>query len=106
MDMRESFSRLKKKLKHPLTRGKHKPDRTGTDAGGERVNATGSLPRPGPHIVVGGGDDREGSGANAVGGQFFSTDQPSQSDGGENIERVYSSPSTPSLVHGGKPDGT
>jgi hypothetical protein len=102
MDMRESLSRLKKKLKHPLTRSERKPDRPGADAGGERVDAAGSLPQPEPHVVADSGHDQEGSGTNAVGGQLFPKDRPPQSDDEENAERV---PSTPSLVHGGKPDG-
>ena len=80
MDMREPFSKLKKKIKHRLTGSKHKPGGTQTDAGGKRVDATGSLPRPEPHVVVGGGHDQEGSGANVVGGHVFSTNQPPQPD--------------------------
>jgi hypothetical protein len=107
MDMRESFSRLKKKLKHPLTKSKHKPDRTGADASGERVDASGSLPQLEPHVAAGGGRDQEGSGANAIGEQLFSTDPPStQSDVEENAERVHPSQSTPSLVPNGEPDST
>jgi hypothetical protein len=57
MDVRDSFSRLKKKLKHPLTRSKRKLDSSGADAGGEGVDTIGYLPQLEPH-------DREGSGAN------------------------------------------
>ena len=144
MDMRGSFSRLKKKLKHPLAKSKRKQDRTEEDASGERVDATGSLPRPEPHVVTGGNRDQEGGGANVVEGQVFSADRSLQPDepepvpggesennqggadidgrdveievgsgvhrernvaDGEKSERVHLSPSTPSLVRSGKPDG-
>jgi hypothetical protein len=75
MDMRESFSRFKKKLKHPLTKSKRKPDRAGTEAGGERIDATGSLPRPEPHADASGSHE---GGDN--GGQPFSTNQPPRPD--------------------------
>jgi hypothetical protein len=79
MDIREPFSRLKKKIKHRLTGGKDKPSRTGTDTGGERVGTIGSLPRPEPH-VAGSGHDQEGSGVSIVGEQVFSTNRPPQPD--------------------------
>jgi hypothetical protein len=105
MDMRESFSRLKKKLKHPLTRSKRKPDKTGAGADGEKVDAGGSLPQLEPPVAAGGGRDQEGSGANTIGGQLFSMDRLStQSDGEENAERVRPSQSTPSLVPNVEPD--
>ena len=78
MDIQESFSGLKKKLKHPLTRTKHKLARTEADAGGESVDATGSLPQPGPHVIAGGAD--------AVQRRLLSTDRPPQPDGEENTE--------------------
>jgi hypothetical protein len=76
MDIRESFSGLKKKLKHRLTASKRKPDRTGADADGERVDSTDSFLWPEPHVVAGGGHEREGNGANA--GQVRSTGRPPQ----------------------------
>ena len=135
------LSKLKKKLKPRQPGNKRKPERTGTDAGGERVDSTDSLPRPEPHLLSGGDRDQEGSGANVVGGHVFSTNRPSQPDepepvpvrgseddreggevdvdahpdveaegegngvGGKKVEQVYPSPSTPSLVCGGRPDG-
>ena len=72
------FSKLKKKIKHRLTGSKHKPGRTGADAGGERVDATGSLPRPGPHVVASGDHDQEGGEANAVGEQVLPANRPSR----------------------------
>jgi hypothetical protein len=50
------------------------------DAGGERVDAMGSLPRPGPCIVASGGHDQEASRTNAVRGHVSSTNQPPQPD--------------------------
>ena len=90
------LSKLKKKLKPRLPGSKHKPIKTGTDAGGERVDPTGSLPRPEPHVVAGPSDVEvaAGSGSRREGNDI---------DG--EAERVYPPPSTPSLVHGGEPDG-
>jgi hypothetical protein len=93
------LSKLKKKLKSRLPEGKHKPDGTGADADGERVDATGSIPQPEPHVVadgdhpdvevaVGGGPRREGNSAD-----------------GERVKQASSSQSSPSLVRGGKSDG-
>jgi hypothetical protein len=72
------LSKLKKKVKHRLAGSKHEPGRTGADAGGERVAATGSVPQPGPHVVVSGGHDQEGSEANAVGEQVLPANRPSR----------------------------
>ena len=61
-DIRDSFSRLKKSLKHRLRGRKHKPDRTGVNATGERVHSSGSLLRPDSRIAAsgegGGGESR------------------------------------------------
>ena len=103
MGVRESFSKLKKKLKHPLTRSKHTSDRTGADVE-ERVDATGSLPRPGPYIAVDGSYDHEDSGSTVVGGHVSSMNQPPQSSNGENAEPADLSPSTLPIPHGGDPD--
>ena len=99
MDVREPFSRLKKKIKHRLTGSKHKSDRTEADAGEERADATGSLPRPESHVVTGSGhSDAEG----VVGsGPHREGNDASE----EKVEQVDPSPSTPSLAHDGKPDG-
>ena len=70
------FSRLKKKIKHPLTGRKRKPGRTGADASGESVRSEGSLPRPEPRVVAGGSHDQDSSGANADGRQARPTDRP------------------------------
>jgi hypothetical protein len=135
------LSKLKKKLKPQQPGNKRKPERSGADAGGERVDSTGSLPRPEPHVLSGGDHDQEGSGVNVVEGHVFSTNRPSQPDepepvpvrgseddregregdvdahpdveaeregngaDGKKVEQVHPSPSTPSLVRGGRPDG-
>ena len=53
MDIREPFSKLKKRIKHRLTGSKHKPGKIGVDAGGEEVGTPGSLLQPEPHFVAG-----------------------------------------------------
>jgi hypothetical protein len=70
------FSKLKKKVKHRLAGSKYKPEKIGAETGGEGTDATGSLPRPEPHVVVGGGREQGGSGANAVREQVFSANRP------------------------------
>ena len=80
MDFRDSFSRLKKKVKHRLTGRKPKPNETGADVGGERVDSTGSLPGAEPHVVAGGSHDQEGDGATGDGGQVISTVRLPQPD--------------------------
>ena len=79
MGIRDSFSRLKKKFKHPLTGKKRKSDKTGADAGGERVDSASSLSRLEPPVVAGGSHAREDNGANAGERQVGSTDQPPES---------------------------
>ena len=75
MGFRDSFSRLKKKLKHPLTRTRHNLDTAGTDSGGEGVDSASSLPQSGSHIIAGSSHDGETDGR-----RVYSTDQPPQSD--------------------------
>ena len=77
MDIRDSFSRLKKKIKHPLTGNRQKSGRTAADADGERASSTDLLPQPKSHVVD---RDREGDGANESGQQVRSMDQPPQPD--------------------------
>lgn len=74
MEFRDSFSKLKKKVKHRLTGNKPKPSETGTDVGGERVDSS-SRPRSEPHVVAGGSNDKDGKGPNVDGGQVLSTIQ-------------------------------
>ena len=81
MEFRDSFSRLKKKVKHRLTGRKLNPENLGADIDGERVDSTGSS-RSGsePHIVAGGAHDQEGKEANTDGGLVLSTIQLPQQD--------------------------
>ena len=58
--IRESFSRLKKGIKHRMKGRKNKPDRKRVDAAGERVDSPGSFLRPESRIATS-GDDGEGS---------------------------------------------
>jgi len=123
-DIRASFSRMKKKFKHRLTRTKRKPDRTGADARGERAVSTGSLPLPEPRVVAG------ADGANADGRQAYSMDlgrreadiggggfsqrhshlrsdvesEMGSKPSGE-VERVCPSTSTPQIPSSGKTNG-
>ena len=76
-DIRNSFSRFKKDLKHRLKERKRKPDRTGTDAVGERDESSGSLLRPEPHIAAS-GHDEEGSRTSSDGRQVRSRDRSPQ----------------------------
>jgi len=71
MDIRGSFSRLKKKLKQPGS--KRKPDRTGAGSGGEGSDPAGSLSSLAvPHLVVDSGHNREDKGSNTDGRQIRS----------------------------------
>ena len=56
-DMRESFSKLKKGIKHRTTRKKQKADKAQDGGGGERADVSGSLTQPMPHVVM--SSDRE-----------------------------------------------
>jgi len=60
-DIRDSFSRLKKKLKYQLTGSERKPDATGTSGSRERADSAGLLPRPEPRVTA--GDDHGGEGS-------------------------------------------
>jgi len=75
MDLRDSFSELKKKVKQRLVGKERKPDGKEAGADGEIVGPTSSLPRPEPHVVAG---DGEGSGDNADERQSCPTDPPPQ----------------------------
>jgi len=119
--IRDSFSRVKKKIKHRITGSKRKPAGTGPGARGEGVDPSGSLPRPEPRVEVSGDHDRGGDGANTGGRQAYSTDLGSREvdigGGGFDVEsaigsrhsgeveRVYPSVSTPPIPSSGKPDG-
>jgi hypothetical protein len=93
------LSKLKKKLKSRQPGSKHKLDRTEVDADEERVDPIGSLPQPGPHVVAGGEHSDVGI---AMGSGSI---QEGYEADGEQVEQVYPSPSTPSLVRGGNLNG-
>jgi len=73
MGIRDSFTRLKKKLKN-LGR-KRKPGRTEGEVHGDSVDPANPLPRPEPQIEAG---NEEWNGASAHGQQASSTDQAPQ----------------------------
>jgi len=87
MDIGDSFSRLKKRVKH-MGR-KQKLGRAEADVDGESVGSDNRLPQPEPHVVA---NDGEGNGADEDGQQGGPMDQPPQPDepklslanGGEN----------------------
>ena len=79
MSFRDSFSQLKKKVKHRLTGKKSKPNETGTDFDDD---STGPLSGTDPHVVAGGSHDQEGEGANADGGQVISMVRPQPNEPG------------------------
>ena len=65
-DIRESFSKLKKGIKHRLSWSKPKAGETQTDGHGERVDSSSSLLRPPSHVMTGGDRERlEGDESNA-----------------------------------------
>ena len=71
MEFRDSFYKLKKKVKHHLTGSTPKQNKTGADVGGESVDSTLRLPRPGGSGSVGArgtAGDREGNEAGIDGG--------------------------------------
>jgi hypothetical protein len=76
-DIRNSFSKLKKDLKHRLRGRKHKSDRTGTNTAGERVDSSVSLPRSESRVAAS-GHDGEGSRISIDGRQVRSRDQSPQ----------------------------
>ena len=64
-DLRESFSKLKKDVKHRLAGSKRKADKPGVGGSGERVGPSGPIPQPGPPVVAGGDREQEGNEPNA-----------------------------------------
>ena len=79
MGIRDSFSKLRERL-DPKSKGRRrKPDGTGSGTEGEGVDQVDSLPRPVPHVVVG-GQGGGGSGSNADLRQVHSTDRLPQPD--------------------------
>ena len=64
-DLRGSFSRLKKDIKHRFKKSERKVDKLGIEGDEERVGSSGSLPRPEPRVLTGGGREHGGNGLNA-----------------------------------------
>jgi len=64
-DLRESFSRLKKGMKHRLKGSKRKTDKPGAGGREERADAPGSLPQPEAGVFAGSARERGGNGSNA-----------------------------------------
>ena len=60
-DIRDSFSRLKKGVKHRLTGSKRKADKTRASGHGERVDSSGSLSQPGPDAATSGEREQGGN---------------------------------------------
>ena len=101
MKFRDSFSRLGKKAKDRLTGSKRKPDRTGADADGERVDQAGSLPRSEPHATI----DGTGAGQRDL---CLRPDVKAAQEGndpsGEKVKQAHPSPSAHSIQPSAEPD--
>ena len=69
-DMRESFSKLKKGIKHRIAGKNRKADNAQAGGRGERADVSGSLPRPMPHAVTSSdheqGEDESGADGESV----------------------------------------
>ena len=63
-DLRNSFSRFKKGVKHRLGRSKRKGDKPGAGGREESVGSSASFPQPESRISTGGGREQEGTGPN------------------------------------------
>ena len=64
-DLRGSFSRFKKDIKHRLGRSKGKGDKSGAGGREESVGSSSSFTQPEPRISTGGGREGEGEGPTA-----------------------------------------
>jgi hypothetical protein len=63
-DLRDSFSKFKKGIKHRLGGRKPKGDKQVAGEHEGSAGSSGSLPQPGPRVSTGGGRGREGAGPN------------------------------------------
>ena len=63
-DLRVSFSRFKKDVKHRLGRSKRKADKPGPGGREESIGSSSSFPQPEPRVSTGGGREQEGDGPN------------------------------------------
>ena len=67
-DMRETFSKLKKDMKHRITRKKRKADGARTGGRGESASVSGSLSGPMPHVATD-SDREQGGNESGAGGE-------------------------------------
>ena len=77
-DIRSSLSKLKKGVKYRFRGKKHAPDKVGVGTAGERVDSSGSLLQPEPHLTAS-GDSGGGSRISADVRQVRSRDPSPQS---------------------------
>ena len=61
-DIRDSFSKIKKDIKHRFERIKRKGDKLGGGDREESVGPSSSLPQPEPRVSTGGGGEQGGGG--------------------------------------------
>ena len=66
-DMRGTFSKLKKGIKHRIAGKKPEADKAQAGGRGEMTDVSGSLPRPMPHAVTGGDHEKGGNEGGADG---------------------------------------
>ena len=64
-DVRDSFSRFKKDVKHRLGRSKRKGDKPGAGGREESVGSSSLVPQPESHVSTGGGGELDGGEPNA-----------------------------------------
>ena len=64
-DLRDSFSRFKKDIKHRLGRSKREGDKSKAGGREESVGSSSSFPQPEPCASTAGGGEGEGEGSNA-----------------------------------------
>jgi len=92
-DLRGTFSKLKKNIKHRLTGRERGAGKTGAGGRGETVNSPGSLPQPDSPVAMGSDREREGKESNAEDESVESTAAP-----GENKSRWKSTTSASSKL--------
>jgi len=105
---------------HIVAGGSHNREDPGADSDGRQIRSMDQPPAPGvpePAPACGSDDDQEGFGGGQATLRYShphsdigvpvgsGPSQEGNGTGGKKVGRVYPSPSTPSIVHGGKPDG-
>ena len=115
-DIRDSFSKFKKDIKHRMRGKKQKPDRTGVNTA-ETVGSSGSLLRP-DSLIAASGDGGGGSRGGLEVGSRDQSPQPEPGPAGDQDRQAQKretnvdekevgqmhSPPTPSIPSDGKPD--